>query len=198
MLTVALDESINVNSISSLDSTEVEILNIRTDTLVAHDPTQVTIRDALRVTGTITGDTKSFSIPHPLASKVETHKLIHGSVESPRYDLIYRGKVTLESGAASVNIDTVSSMTEGTLVALCRDLQSFTTNESGWTAVKSSLSGNTLSIEAQDDSCTDEISWMVIGERKDPNVVSADLTDNTGRIIVEMPLPEEEEILGED
>ena len=153
---------------------------------------------ALDVTGTITGDTKSFSIPHPLASKVETHKLIHGSVESPRYDLIYRGKVTLESGAASVNIDTVSSMTEGTLVALCRDLQSFTTNESGWTAVKSSLSGNTLSIEAQDDSCTDEISWMVIGERKDPNVVSADLTDNTGRIIVEMPLPEEEEILGED
>ena len=59
VLTVALDESINVNSISSLDSTEVEILNIRTDTLVAHDSTQVTIRDALRVTGTITGTVTS-------------------------------------------------------------------------------------------------------------------------------------------
>ena len=153
---------------------------------------------ALDVTGTITGDTKSFSIPHPLPSKVETHKLIHGSVEAPRYDLIYRGKVTLESGTASVNIDTVSGMTEGTLVALCRDLQSFTTNEAGWTAIKSSLSGNTLTIEAQDDTCTDEISWVVMGERKDPNVITADLTDDTGRLIVEMPLPEEEETSGED
>ena len=58
-LTVALDEAINVNSITSLDSTEVEILNIRTDTLVAHDSSQITIRDALRVTGTITGTVTS-------------------------------------------------------------------------------------------------------------------------------------------
>lgn len=50
-----LDTDIYVNSVQSLDSSEVEILNIRTDTLVAHDSTQITIRDALRVTGTITG-----------------------------------------------------------------------------------------------------------------------------------------------
>ncbi len=50
-----LDTDIFANSVASLDSSEVEILNIRTDTLVAHDSTQITIRDALRVTGTITG-----------------------------------------------------------------------------------------------------------------------------------------------
>jgi hypothetical protein len=37
-----------------------------------------------------------------------------------------------------------------------------------------------------------------MGERKDPNVITADLTDDTGRLIVEMPLPEEEETSGED
>ena len=55
VLTVALDANITVDSIESQSSSEVEILNIRTDTLVAHDSTQITIRDALRVTGTITG-----------------------------------------------------------------------------------------------------------------------------------------------
>ncbi len=55
VLTVALDAAITVDSIESQSSSEVEILNIRTDTLVAHDSTQITIRDALRVTGTITG-----------------------------------------------------------------------------------------------------------------------------------------------
>ena len=55
VLTVALDAAITVDSIESQSSSEVEILNIRTDTLVAHDSSQITIRDALRVTGTITG-----------------------------------------------------------------------------------------------------------------------------------------------
>jgi hypothetical protein len=55
VLTVALDANITVDSIESQSSSEVEILNIRTDTLVAHDSTQITVRDAMRVTGTITG-----------------------------------------------------------------------------------------------------------------------------------------------
>ena len=52
-------------------------------------------------------------------------------------------------------------------MALNRNIQSFTTNETGWTQVKSSVSGNVLTIIAQDSSCTDTISWMVLGERKD-------------------------------
>lgn len=55
-LTVSMDADITVNSVSSLDSTEVEILNIRTDTLVAHDSAQITVRDNLNVMGALLAD----------------------------------------------------------------------------------------------------------------------------------------------
>ena len=68
-------------------------------------------------------------------------------------------------------------------------MQCFTTNETGWGAVKGSVSGNILTINAQDGSSTDTISWMVIGERQDDTVKSLDMTDDNGNLIVE-PLRE--------
>ena len=103
-------------------------------------------------------------------------------------DLIYRGKVTLSSGTASVNIDTNSNMTDGTFVALCREVQCFTSNETGWDAVKGSVSGNILTITSQNNSSTDTISWMVIGERKDDTIKLSSMTDNDGNLIVERPM----------
>ena len=79
-------------------------------------------------------------------------------------DLIYRGKIDLVNGSATVNIDTKANMTDGTFVLLNRDVQCFTSNETGWTAVKGSVSGNILTITAENNSCTDTISWMVVGE----------------------------------
>ena len=76
-------------------------------------------------------------------------------------------------------------MTEGTFVVLNRDVQCFTTNETGWGAVKGSVSGNILTITAQDNSSTDTISWMVIGERQDPNIKTSTITDDDGYLIVE-------------
>lgn len=76
-------------------------------------------------------------------------------------------------------------MSEGTFALLCRDVQCFTSNETGWTAIKGSVSGNTLTITAQDNSCTDTISWMVVGERKDQHMINTDWTDETGKVIVE-------------
>ena len=78
-------------------------------------------------------------------------------------------------------------MTEGTFVVLNRDVHCVTTNETGWGAVKGSVSGNILTISAQDDSSTDTISWMVIGERQDDTVKSLDMTDDNGDLIVEPP-----------
>ena len=100
-------------------------------------------------------------------------------------DLIYRGKVDLVGGTATINIDTKAGMTEGTFVSLCRDIQCFTSNETGWTAVKGSVTGNKITIIAQDNSCTDTISWMVVGERQDDNAKSSTCTDNDGNLIVE-------------
>ena len=142
----------------------------------------------LRIDGTLSKSSGSFTIPHPLPSKKDTHHLNHSFIEGPQCDNIYRGKVTLSSGAATVNLDTVSNMTEGTFVLLNRDVQCFTTNETGWGAIKGSVSGNILTISAQDGSSTDTISWMVVGERQDDSIKASNLTDGSGNLIVEREL----------
>jgi hypothetical protein len=143
---------------------------------------------AVNVVGALSKGSGSFKIDHPL--KPETHHLIHSFIEGPQADLIYRGKVNLVNGTATVNIDTASTMTEGTFVALCRDVQCFTTNESDWTAVRGSVVDNILSIQAQDSTSTASVSWMVIGERQDQHMYDTDWTDDNGKVIVE-PLKEQ-------
>jgi len=142
---------------------------------------------AITANGVLSKTSGSFKIDHPLESKKDTHHLVHSFVEAPEAANIYRGKVTLSSGSATVNVDTVSGMTEGTFVALNTDVQCFTSNESGWTAIKGSVSGNILTITAQDNSCTDIISWMIVGRRHDPHMKDSgtDWTDSDGKVIVE-------------
>jgi hypothetical protein len=137
------------------------------------------------VVGALSKGSGSFRIEHPLPEKSATHQLVHSFIEGPQADLIYRGKVVLIDGKASVNIDAAATMTEGTFEVLCRDVQCFTTNETGWTAVRGKVAGNILTIEAKDADCTDEISWMVIGERQDPHMMETDWTDDNGKVIVE-------------
>ena len=108
-------------------------------------------------------------------------------------------------------------MTEGSFESLNRDVQCFTSNETGWTAVKGAVSflsrdfqledgsgslidesgntliteevhTNTLTITAQDNSCTDTISWLVIGQRHDSHMYDTDWTDQNGRVIIEPKL----------
>lgn len=138
------------------------------------------------ISGTISAtNLKSFRISHPLSELSKTKDLVHAAIEGPQMDLMYRGKVDLVNGTATVNIDTKSGMTEGTFDVLNRDVQCFTTNETGWTNVKGSVAGNKLTIVAEDNSCTDTISWIVIGERKDNDVISSEVTDDNGDLIVE-------------
>jgi len=139
----------------------------------------------LTITGTFEKGTDNFRIPHPLVGLTTTKDLVHSVIEGPQMDLIYRGKTDLVAGISTINIDTKAGMTEGTFVALCRDIQCFTSNETGWTNVKGSVTGNKITIIAQDNSCTDTISWMVVGERQDDNAKSSTCTDNDGNLIVE-------------
>ena len=163
---------------------------------------KLTVSGNVSISGSLSKGSGSFKIPHPLESKRDTHNLVHSFLESPQADLIYRGRVDLVDGVASVNIDVASDMTDGTFVLLCRDVQSFTTNESGWTAVRSSVYGNILTIEAQDNTCTDSISWMVVGERQDQHMYDTEWTDENGKVVVEPlipePIPEPEEELTEE
>jgi hypothetical protein len=144
---------------------------------------------SVSVAGAFSKGSGSFKIDHPLPAKTDTHHLIHSFVEAPQADNIYRGKVDLAAGSATVNIDTVAGMTEGTFVALNREVQCFTTNESNWDAIKGSVSGNILTIESQNSESTATISWLVIGERQDQHMYDTDWTDENGKVIVE-PLKE--------
>jgi hypothetical protein len=142
-------------------------------------------RSSVNVVGALSKGSGTFKIDHPLESKKDTHHLVHSFVEGPRADLIYRGKVILVNGTAVVNIDETIGMTEGTFVALNRDVQCFTTNESGWDAIKGKVEGNILTITSQNTESTDEISWMVIGERQDKHMFDTEWTDENGRPILE-------------
>jgi hypothetical protein len=135
------------------------------------------------ISGSLSKGSGSFKIDHPV--KPETHHLVHSFIEGPQADNIYRGKVTLVDGTATVNLDEAGRMTEGTFIALNGNVQCFTTNEDGWTAVRGEVDGNTLTIEAQDATCTDTVSWLVIGERHDQHMIDANWTDEQGRIITE-------------
>lgn len=139
------------------------------------------------ITGVLSKGSGSFKINHPL--KPETHHLVHSFIEGPQADNIYRGTVTLQSGKAIVNIDDAARMTQGTFVALNCNVQCYTTNESGWTAVRGKIEGNVLTIESQNTDCSDVVSWMVIGERCDQHMKNTDWTDANGRVITE-PLKE--------
>lgn len=155
--------------------------------------TGITVRDTgnVDIAGALSKGSGSFKIDHPL--KPTSHHLVHSFVEAPQADNIYRGKVALVDGSATVNLDEAGRMTEGTFVALNGNIQCFTSNENGWTAVRGSVSGNTLTVEAQDASCTDTVSWLVIGERHDPHMLDTDWTDAAGRVITEPEKQTEED-----
>ena len=137
------------------------------------------------IAGSLSKGSGSFKIDHPLESKKETHHLVHSFIEGPQADNIYRGKVNLTNGTATVNIDIQAGMTEGTFVALNTNVQCFTTNETDWDSVKGTVSGNTLTITCKNETSTATVSWLVIGERHDQHMLDNDLTDDNGKVIVE-------------
>ena len=141
--------------------------------------------------GTLSKTSGSFRIPHPHPSKADTHDLVHSFVESNRAGLVYDGEVDLVAGSATIDMDELVGMTSGTWVLLTRDPHVFTSNETGWSPVRGTVSGATLTIECQDNTSTDTVSFMVVAERQDAHMTSAETewTDDDGRPIIE-PLQE--------
>jgi hypothetical protein len=187
--TVSGSSIMRIESSGFLNIKNVSGAGITFGTNNVNDRMVINTDGSVTIAGALSKGSGSFRIDHPL--KPETHQLVHSFIEGPQADLIYRGKVELVAGSAMVNIDTVAGMTEGTFAALNREIQCFTSNESGWTAVRGSVSGNILTIEAQDNTCTDTISWLVVGERQDQHMYDTEWTDENGKVIVE-PLKQTE------
>ncbi len=157
----------------------------------------IAVGGAVNVAGAFSKGSGSFRIDHPLSEKKDTHHLVHSFIEGPKADLIYRGTVDLSGGYAQVDLDDAAGMTEGTWELLCRDAQCWIQNDSGWSAVRGDVEGNTLTIECEATDSDDTVSWMVVAERCDPHIMETDWTDEDGHVIVEPvkpePEPEEEE-----
>jgi len=140
------------------------------------------------VAGTLTKGSGTFDITHPLE---ETKRLRHSFIEGPRYDNIYRNKIRLTKGKATVNLDTdcVSpggqTMTPGTWEKLNRNPDIFLQNLEGWSRLKGKITGSTLEIECEDENCMDLVSWMVVAERQDEHVMDSSMSDDEGRLILE-------------
>lgn len=141
--------------------------------------------------GAIVGTSKNFLIDHPLdpANK----DLLHASIEAPRYDLIYRGVVTLMDGRAMVDIDAASGMTSGTFEALTKNaVVTSLQNQSGFARLMpSAISSGTFEIVCEDEASSDIVSWTVTAERNDAFVRRLDENcDDEGRFIPEREKPE--------
>jgi hypothetical protein len=149
----------------------------------------------VEIGGALSKGSGSFKIDHPLPAKNATHHLIHSFLESPRAGLVYYGSATLVDGSATVDLDTDTGMSAGTWVLLCRDEQVYTSNESGFAAVRGSVSGSTITIDCEEGTCTDTVSWMVVAERQDQHILATSWTDDDGRPILEpvKPPPDPEE-----
>ena len=144
----------------------------------------------------------TFSIPHPLPEKKDTHLLRHSFVEAPRMDNIYRDTIRLIDGKAIVNLDIHFKMTEGTFVLLNKDVSTFTFNEENWEHIRGKTVENILTIESQNELSSALVTFMVIGERCD-NFVKGDttMTDDNGNFMPEILKPiefDENEEFSED
>jgi hypothetical protein len=142
----------------------------------------------LQINGSLAKTSGTFDIKHPI---VADKRLVHSFIEGPRCDLIYRGKVTLQNGQATVNLDTDcvqeqgSEMTTGTFEALCANPDYYLQNNSSFDRVRGSISENILTIICENLSSTDKISWMVVAERKDEAIKEWGRTNSNGYLITE-------------
>ena len=142
----------------------------------------------VHIPGALSKGSGTFLIDHPLdpANK----NLRHGFVEAPEYVNIYRGVVRLVNGKAAVNIDDYFGMVPGTFSALNADIMISLQNQEGGTVVwpEGKMTGGILNITCADETCNDEIAWMVTGRRKDAFVLNLDpnCERGTGRFIPEV------------
>jgi hypothetical protein len=132
---------------------------------------------SLNVTSGFSAGFKNFKIKHPVN---ENKWLYHTSIESPRADLIYRGKIQLINGRGSSSIDMDSRMTDGTFEALTKNRQIFLQNEFGFDRVIGSIESGSISIISENINSNDTINWLVIGERRDEDILNSPLYNSKG------------------
>jgi hypothetical protein len=145
----------------------------------------------LSVVGNFTATgTKSFRIKHPIKAEADKDKVLyHNCIEAPRCDNLYSGKIQLVNGKAIVNLDNNEwyKMTSGTFNKLNKDLRVYVNNNDfdNWDLVKGKIEGNKLIIVSNNPKSNIIVDWMVIGTRKDQEIIENSITDDNGDLITE-------------
>ena len=132
---------------------------------------------SLDVTSGFSAANKQFKIKHPVN---ENKWLYHTSIEAPRADLIYRGCIQLENGSGSCLIDSSSRMSDGTFESLTKNSQLFLQNETGFDRVKGNVMTGSINVISENINSNDVISWMVVAERRDEDILNSPLYDSNG------------------
>jgi hypothetical protein len=132
---------------------------------------------SLDVTSGFSAGNKQFKIQHPVN---ENKWLYHTSIEAPRADLIYRGNIQLENGSGSCLIDSSSRMSDGTFESLTKNSQLFLQNENGFDKVRGNVISGSISVISENINSNDVISWMVVAERRDKDILNSPLYDSNG------------------
>jgi hypothetical protein len=140
----------------------------------------------LEINGDIIATSKSFKIEHPIVSNM---LLYHGCVEGPRYDNIYRGKKLIVNGYGEVNIDrecnNTGGMTPGTFKALNDNPQLYLQNNQTFDKVRGYIENGKIKIYCINTTQNVIVDWLVIGERRDKDVIKSSITNASGKLICE-------------
>lgn len=126
---------------------------------------------------------KSFRIPHP-NGKADT-ELVYACIESPRVELVYRGKATTKNGSATVDLDTYFNCSNKTFESLTRadTRQVFLFNETSDGRVSYTIQGGKLTITSVNT--TETVGWMVVAERADKSLLKSTGIGSDGRLMNE-------------
>ncbi len=137
------------------------------------------------INGTLSKTAGSFKINHPLD---DSKNLYHGFIEGAEYGLLYRGVAVLANGTITVNIDRTCGMSPGTFEAIAQNPTIQVQNMTGFISVRpTEITGADFTIETPNTNSGDTVNWVVYAERKDKFIMESSLTDNNGRLILEVP-----------
>jgi hypothetical protein len=143
---------------------------------------------SVTIGGALSKGSGTFDIKHPIK---EGYRLVHSFTESPRCDLIYRGKKQLINGQIIINIDKECvedidcAMTDGTFEALCANPTVYLQNNETFDKVIGKIVGNKLTILCENKTADCVIDWMVVAERKDELIKEWDKTNDNGYLKTE-------------
>lgn len=155
-----------------------------TSAMTINNAQNIAMAGNLSITGSLSKGSGTFRIEHPKDKKKD---LVYGFVEAPIYDLTHRGKVLLEKGTATLNLDEQFGFKKGTFKALTKNRQVMAVNNSTFDPVVARFtSADKIEIICK-EAIDVEIDWIVYGERNDKLIRQSETTDKSGSLINEIP-----------